>query len=197
VSDQVVIGVDEVGRGCLAGDVFAAAVLEPTEHFDWWGEIRDSKKLSAKKREHLAELIMENCVHDIQGIGVGVIDDINILNAALLAMRTSAQNVYKMADSPDNTLILVDGNRPLQELPPHISQECIKGGDDIVKCIGAASILAKVIRDKYMKDMHTDHPQYGWDRNKGYGTEEHRQAIMVHGITPLHRKTFRGVAEYV
>lgn len=191
------IGVDEVGRGCLAGDVFAAAVLEPEETFDWWGEIRDSKKLSAKKRERLAGLIMEHCVFDIQGVSVNKIDEINILNAALLAMRLAAQNVYKLSDRPSNTLILVDGNRPIKELPSDIDQECIKGGDDIVKCIGAASILAKVVRDKYMRDMHTEHPEYGWDRNKGYGTAEHREAIMVHGVTPLHRRTFRGVSEYV
>lgn len=191
------IGVDEVGRGCLAGSVFSAAVLEPDEHPEWWSEIRDSKKLSPKKRERLAGLITEHCLWSIQEMTVADIDRVNILNAALLTMREAAATVHKLNGSPDNTLILVDGNRPLPELPPSIEQECIKGGDDIVKCIGAASILAKVARDRYMDALHTEHPEYGWDRNKGYGTEEHREAIMVHGVTPLHRKSFRGVAEYV
>ena len=191
------IGTDEVGRGCLAGPVVAAAVLEPTEHFDWWSEIRDSKKLSAKKRKVLSDLILENCTYGLELIQVPVIDDINILNAALLAMRSSVEEAYREAGKPDNTLILVDGNRPLQDLPPFLDQECIKGGDDIVKCIGAASIVAKVFRDRVMCEHHKDNPNYGWDRNKGYGTAEHREAIMVHGVTPLHRRTFRGVTEYV
>jgi ribonuclease HII len=191
------IGVDEVGRGCLAGSVFSAAVLEPDETFDWWCEIRDSKKLSAKKRERLADLITENCIWSVQDMSVGEIDKVNILNAALLTMREAAAVVHQKNGSPDNTIILVDGNRPLPEIPEGIDQECIKGGDDIVKCIGAASILAKVTRDAYMQAMHAAHPEYGWDRNKGYGTAEHREAIMVHGVTPLHRRTFRGVTEYV
>jgi ribonuclease HII len=191
------IGTDEVGRGCLAGSVFAAAVLEPEETFDWWSEIRDSKKLSAKKRERLADLITEHCVYAVHEIHVGEIDKINILNAALKAMRNAVQEVSRLEGRPNNLLILVDGNRPLPEIPEDIEQECIKGGDDIVKCIGAASIIAKVARDHYMEAMHAAHPHYGWDRNKGYGTEEHRAAIMVHGVTPLHRRSFRGVAEYV
>lgn len=191
------IGVDEVGRGCLAGPVCAAAVLEPSEHFDWWSEIRDSKKLSAKKRKVLSDLILENCKYGLELVHVPVIDDINILNASLLAMRLAAQEVYLEAGKPDNTMILVDGNMPLQDLPSYIDQECIKGGDGIVKCIGAASIVAKVFRDRVMGEHHKDNPEYGWDRNKGYGTAEHREAIMVHGVTPLHRRTFRGVSEYV
>ena len=191
------IGTDEVGRGCLAGSVFAAAVLEPSETPEWWSEIRDSKKLSAKKRERLADLITENCLYAVHEIKVGEIDKINILNASLKAMRNAADEVWRLEGWPEGTLILVDGNRPLQALRSGLEQECIKGGDDIVKCIGAASILAKVARDEYMKTMHESHPEYGWDRNKGYGTEEHREAIMVHGITPLHRRSFRGVAEYV
>jgi ribonuclease HII len=191
------IGTDEVGRGCLAGSVFAAAVLEPDETPEWWSEIRDSKKLSAKKRERLADLITEHCVYAVTQLSVGEIDKINILNAALKAMRNAVQAVLVLEGRPDNTLILVDGNRPLPEIPEGIDQECIKGGDDIVKCIGAASILAKVARDEYMKAMHAAHPHYGWDRNKGYGTAEHREAIMVHGVTPLHRRSFRGVSEYV
>lgn len=197
MSEQFVIGVDEVGRGCLAGGVVAGAVLEPTEHFEWWSDIRDSKKLSAKKRKVLSDLILDHCVYELEIVQVDVIDDINILNASLLAMRLAVQGVYKIANKPDNTLVLVDGNQPLRGLPPHIDQECIKGGDDIVKCIGAASIIAKVFRDRMMNYLHDDNPEYGWNRNKGYGTAEHREAIMVHGVTPLHRRSFKGVAEYV
>ncbi len=196
VSSRPTIGVDEVGRGCLAGDVFAAAVLEPAEHFDWWDEIRDSKKLSVKKRERLAALIHEHCYAAVQQVGVDFIEEVNILNAALYAMSESVSLVHRMIESPDNTMVLVDGNRPIQ-IPKTAQQECIKGGDDIVKCIGAASIIAKVARDHYMQAMHEAHPQYGWDRNKGYGTEEHREAIMVYGVTSIHRKSFKGVTEYV
>jgi ribonuclease HII len=105
--------------------------------------------------------------------------------------------VYYRMKRPANTLVLVDGNQPLRGLPDGVEQGCIKGGDDIIKCIGAASILAKVSRDTYMQEMHVAYPEYGWNRNKGYGTEEHREAIMMHGICPLHRKTFKGVYEYV
>jgi ribonuclease HII len=194
---KFIIGVDEAGRGCLAGDVFGAAVLEPAVYPDWWYDIRDSKKLSKKKREHLADLITEHCVYSIHQITVGEIDKINILNAALGAMRGAADEVWRLEGWPEGTLVLVDGNRPLKGLREGMIQECIKGGDDIVKCIGAASVLAKVARDNYMQGMHAAHPEYGWDRNRGYGTEEHRKAIMVHGVTPLHRRSFKGVAEYV
>jgi len=196
-TSRPIIGVDEVGRGCLAGAVIAAAVLEPIETFEWWSEIRDSKKLSAKKRKGLSDLILEHCEWDMDVVFAEVIDDINILNASLQAMKAAALSLHRRIHEPDNTLILVDGNRPLKELPPHIEQECIKGGDGIVKCIGAASIIAKVFRDRCMNELHKDYPEYGWDRNKGYGTAEHREAIMVHGVTPLHRRSFKGVTEYV
>lgn len=192
-----IIGCDEVGRGCLAGPLVAAAVAEPVEKPEWWDEIRDSKKLSAKKREKLYQLILDNCSYEIETAIVQEIDRDNVLNASLRAMRDAAQEVWKEQGFPKDTLILVDGNRPLKNLRPELEQECIKGGDDLVKCIGAASIIAKVFRDRAMTSLHGDHPYYGWDRNKGYGTAEHREAIMVNGVTPLHRRSFRGVAEYV
>ena len=187
---RIVAGVDEVGRGCLAGPVVAAAVILPTERYDWIEEIKDSKKLSVKKREELADLITEHCIWSIQETPAYKIDDMNILRATLWTMGRA---VVDLSVTPD--LVLVDGNHTIPGL--EIPQEAIKNGDNIHKAIGAASIIAKVNRDAWMRAVHLLHPMYGWDRNKGYGTAEHREAIMVYGPTPLHRLTFRGVAEYV
>lgn len=188
------MGVDEVGRGCLAGPVFAAAVILPTdeEHAEWIAQIRDSKKLSEKKREHLAELIMKHSVWYVEQTWPGTIDEINILNATLDTMRRAIEAAAEL-QRPD--IVLVDGDKRVPGL--EFAQECIVSGDDAIKAIGAASIIAKVTRDNLMKVLHSAHPEYGWERNKGYGTKEHRQAIMEHGVTPLHRTSFRGVAEYV
>ena len=187
---RVVAGVDEVGRGCLAGPVVCAAVILPTEHRPWIDQIRDSKKLSPKKRQLLAEYITEECVWSISDAPAYVVDDMNILQATLWTMEKA---VRALSVTPD--LVLVDGNHRIPGL--EIPQETIIGGDNIHKAIGAASIIAKVSRDTWMKDVHLLHPMYGWDKNKGYGTAEHREAIMVHGPTPLHRRSFKGVAEYV
>lgn len=191
---QVIMGVDEVGRGCLAGPVCAAAVILPTEaeHREWISQIRDSKKLSEKKREQLAEFILKYSLWYIEESWPEQIDRENILNATLDAMRRAVMSV-SLRLKPD--IVLVDGNRRIPNLD--LPQECIISGDDAVKAIGAASIIAKVTRDYKMKVLHSSHPEYGWDRNKGYGTKEHRQAIMEYGTTPLHRRSFRGVAEYV
>jgi ribonuclease HII len=185
----MIAGVDEVGRGCLAGPVVCAAVILPEEHESWMDEIRDSKKLTANKREILANLIFEKAIWSIREGGVNVIEDLNILAATLYTMKRAVQ---ALSVQPD--LVLVDGDHRIPDLG--LPQECIKGGDNINKAIGAASIIAKVYRDKMMSIYHTAYPEYGWERNKGYGTEEHRQAIMEHGITDLHRKTFKGVTEY-
>jgi len=187
---RIVAGVDEVGRGCLAGPVVAAAVILPTEHRPWVDQIRDSKKLSPKKRQLLAEYITEECIWSIQDAPAYKVDDMNILRATLWTMGRA---VKALSVTPD--LVLVDGKFPIPDL--EIPQETIIGGDNIHKAIGAASIIAKVSRDGWMKEAHLLHPMYGWNRNKGYGTEEHRKAIMMYGPTPLHRRTFRGVAEYV
>ncbi len=187
---RVVAGVDEVGRGCLAGPVVCAAVILPTEHRPWIDQIRDSKKLSPKKRQLLAEYITEECVWSIQDTPAYQIDDMNILQATLWTMEKAVRSL-----SVEPNLVLVDGNHRIPGL--EIPQEAIIGGDNIHKAIGAASIIAKVSRDTWMRNVHLLHPMYGWDRNKGYGTAEHREAIMVHGPTPLHRRSFKGVAEYV
>lgn len=194
MNNKIVMGVDEVGRGCLAGSVFAAAVILPegNEHHKWISEIRDSKKLSSKKREYLANLIIKNSVWYIEQSWPDQIDRDNILNATLDAMRRAVESA-SIIQKPE--LVLVDGNKTIPDLD--FPQECIKSGDDIIKAIGAASIIAKVTRDNQMKVLHSVHPEYGWDRNKGYGTKEHREAIRSYGITSLHRTSFRGVAEYV
>ena len=191
IMSRLVAGVDEVGRGCLAGPVVTAAVVIPHE-FSWVEEIKDSKKLAPKKRAELTKLITDTCHWAIRDAGVGRIEDSNILQATLWSMRESVIALSKQV-KPD--LVLVDGNQRIPDL--EFPQETIKNGDNLYKCIGAASIIAKVYRDNYMVGMHEHHPQYNWAKNKGYGTEEHRQAIMEHGITKEHRKTFRGVAEYV
>ena len=191
---QIVMGVDEVGRGCLAGPVYAAAVILPEgeEYQEWISQIRDSKKVSPKKREKLAQIIMDNSVWYIEQTWPSDIDRYNILQATLMAMRGAVKSAA-IIQTPD--IVLVDGNQKIPEL--ELPQECIKGGDDIIKAIGAASIIAKVTRDNFMQGMHSAHPEYGWNRNKGYGTKEHRDAIEKYGITPLHRRSFKGVQEYV
>jgi ribonuclease HII len=176
-------GCDEAGRGCLAGPVFAAAVILP-ENFS--SELlNDSKKLTEKQRYNLRDLIIKESPAWAVGICDQLeIDQINILNASILAMH-KALNGLKI--KPDH--ILVDGNRfkPYGKTP-HL---CIVKGDGIYMSIAAASILAKTFRDDYMQKIHADHPEYGWNQNKGYPTEKHRAAIALHGITLHHRKTFR------
>ena len=188
---RVIAGVDEVGRGCLAGPVVTAAVVIPHE-LSWIEEIRDSKKLTHKKRVKLAELITDTCYWTIKDATVNYIEEANILQATLWSMK---QSVIALSEKIKLDLVLVDGNQRIPDL--EFPQETIKNGDNLYKCIGAASIIAKVYRDNYMRGLHEFYPQYNWIKNKGYGTEEHRQAIMEHGITKEHRKTFRGVSEYV
>jgi ribonuclease HII len=179
-----IAGVDEVGRGPLAGPVIAAAVIFPSAARI--PGITDSKKLTAKQREALFPLIREKAL----AIGLGFVeaeevDRINILQAALKAMKTA---VLRMPISPD--LLLVDGNRALDLA---ISQQCLIRGDARSLTIGAASIVAKVIRDKLMETCHLRFPEYNFSGNKGYGTREHLEALRRYGPCPLHRRTFRGV----
>jgi ribonuclease HII len=180
----LIAGVDEVGRGALAGPVFAAAVvLDGTGDYS---SIRDSKVLSARKRRSLAERIHAEAL----GVGFGwvsesEIDRINILQATHKAMR---QAVANLPVSPD--MVLVDGF-----LLPGIEMPCIGiiDGDSRSYSIAAASIVAKVKRDAFMTSLASEFPQYGFDRNMGYGTEMHRRALSCHGPSPCHRRTFQGV----
>jgi len=179
---QIEAGCDEAGRGCLAGPVFAAAVILPMDFRH--PLLDDSKKLSAKQRNELRPIIETGSI----SFGVGradqsEIDEINILNASILAMHRALE---KLQNPPE--LILVDGNRffPFQNIP----YKTIIKGDGIFKHIAAASVLAKTYRDDYMAAIDQEYPEYGWAKNKGYPTIAHRQAIRKYGATPHHRKSF-------
>lgn len=183
-----IAGVDEVGRGCLAGPVVVAAViLDPNRPIKG---LRDSKKLSAKKREELAEEIKEKALAwSVAAMGPEVIDKINILQATLEAMKAA---VEKLPVEPD--FVQVDGNK----LPKWkwLSEAIVKG-DDKVEWISAASIIAKTTRDAYMCKIAKLYPQYGFEHHVGYGTAEHIKALKAYGPTPIHRKTFAPVREVI
>ena len=175
-------GCDEAGRGCLAGSVYAAAVILP---FDYQNELlNDSKKLTAKKRYALREDIERDAIAWAVGIVTPEeIDKINILNASFLAMHRALDQLKVRPEA-----VIVDGNRfkPYQNLP---STTIVKG-DGKYLSIAAASILAKTYRDDYMLSLAEEYPQYDWQSNMGYPTKKHRQAILEHGITPYHRKSY-------
>jgi ribonuclease HII len=175
-------GCDEAGRGCLAGPVFAASVILPKDYHN--PLLNDSKKLTAGQRDKL-RLVIENeaiawAVATVDNIEI---DQVNILNASILAMHKALE---KLSILPE--LILVDGNRfkPFRDIPHHT----IIKGDGIYLSIAAASVLAKTHRDEFMLNLHNRFSQYGWDRNKGYPTLEHRKAIINLGFSEFHRKTF-------
>ena len=183
-------GIDEAGRGPLAGPVVAAAVvLRSEQQLDG---VRDSKKLSATKRESLAGLIRNSAVAwSVAEASVAEIDQLNILGATMLAMQRA---VAGLAQLPQ--IMRVDGNRcPDLQASYTGSLEALVGGDDICPAIGAASILAKVARDKLMDDMHLSYPEYGFDRNRGYPTAQHREVLQRLGPMPEHRISFRPVRE--
>lgn len=176
-------GTDEAGRGCLAGPVTAAAVILPCSFTE--ESLNDSKKLSASSRNRLRPLIEGNAIsYGIAHIETDIIDTINILNASILAMHEAINKLSKVPN-----FLIVDGNRfkPFNEIP----YECIIKGDSKYQSIAAASILAKTYRDSFMEKIHVEFPMYNWKQNKGYGTEEHRQAIRDYGITKYHRKSFK------
>jgi len=176
-------GTDEAGRGCLAGPVTAAAVILPSSFTE--ESLNDSKKLSVAARNRLRPFIEVNALcFGVAHIRTDIIDKINILNASILAMHKA---INKLSKAPN--FIIVDGNRfkAINEIP----YECIIKGDTKFQSIAAASILAKTHRDAFMKKIHEEFPMYNWKQNKGYGTEEHRQAIMKYGITKYHRRSFK------
>jgi ribonuclease HII len=176
------VGLDEVGRGCLAGPVVASAVILPTD-FDY-DIVKDSKKLSEKKRKEAYELIKEHAIeYSISFVDAKSIDKFNILQATMAAMHNCLD---KLESNPNH--ILVDGNT--FNTYEDVLHTCVVKGDNKFYSIAAASILAKVTRDEYMKEQHEKFPMYKWDSNKGYGSKVHREAIVEEGISPLHRKTF-------
>lgn len=175
-------GCDEAGRGCLAGPVFAAAVVLPAGFAH--PLLDDSKKMSARNRELVRVVIERDAVAwAVASVGPARIDEINILNASFEAMNMA---VAALGITPG--LLLVDGNRFRTESA--IEWKCIVGGDGLYANIAAASVLAKTHRDEYMRALAAEFPEYGWERNMGYPTAEHRQAIVRQGITEQHRKTF-------
>ncbi len=180
-------GCDEAGRGCLAGPVFAAAVILPKDFSDQ--QINDSKQLKEPVRNALRKLIeKEALAYAVAKIDNEEIDHINILKASFKAMHYAIDRLKIMPE-----LLLIDGNRfaPYSRIPHH----CIVKGDAKYASIAAASILAKTYRDECMQQLHERHPQYAWNKNKGYPTGKHREAIREFGITPYHRKTFRLLPE--
>jgi len=180
--DLTEAGCDEAGRGCLAGPVYAAAVVLPK---DFRNELlTDSKQLTRKQRESLRPIIEnEALTWAVASVSNAEIDEINILNASFRAMERAIKN---LAFTPQ--LLLIDGNRFKNEsgIPHH----CIVKGDSIYLSIAAASVLAKTYRDDFMENLHTKFPVYDWAKNKGYPTLNHRQAINIHGFTPYHRLSF-------
>lgn len=178
-------GCDEAGRGCLAGSVYAAAVILPRDYEN--AALNDSKQLSAKKRYELRAEIERAAVAWALGVATPEeIDRYNILYASIMAMHRALD---ALSVRPDH--IIVDGNRfqPYRNVPAHT----VVKGDGKYLSIAAASILAKTYRDDYMLDLHRQYPHYGWDHNAGYPTKEHREAILRHGITPVHRRSFAHV----
>ncbi len=183
IAGRVEAGCDEAGRGCLAGPVTAAAVILPPDfHNDL---INDSKQLTERQREQLRPVIeREALVWAVAMVSPQEIDRMNILRASITAMHRALD---QLSVRPEG--ILVDGNRfyPYQDIP----HTTIVKGDGKMLCIAAASILAKTHRDELMRRLHEEYPQYGWDRNKGYPTPDHRAAIAAHGVTPHHRHSFQ------
>ena len=176
-------GCDEAGRGCLAGPVYAAAVILPPDYHN--DLLNDSKQLSEKKRDQLRSIIERDAVSWAVGIVDNQeIDQINILNASILAMHRALDQLTVCPQE-----IIVDGNRfkPYRDIP----HTTIVKGDGKYMSIAAASILAKTHRDECMLALHQQYPQYHWDSNKGYPALVHRQAIRLHGTTPYHRLTFQ------
>jgi len=180
--NTVEAGCDEAGRGCLAGPVFAAAVILPNDYKN--KILNDSKQLSEKQREILRiEIEKEALAWAVAQLDNNRIDEMNILNASIMSMHLAINKLSRMPE-----LLLIDGNRfnPYEKIP----HQCIVKGDGKYMSIAAASVLAKTHRDEFMITLHDEFPQYNWAQNKGYPTRDHKDAINLYGITPYHRKSF-------
>jgi ribonuclease HII len=182
--NTVIAGIDEAGRGCLAGPVVAGAVII-NQKINFIDQLKDSKKLSPKKHQELYHKIVKILPFGIGVVDEKTIDEINILQATKLAMQQAYVNLEKNFFQPD--LVLVDGN-----FVPKINVKAnfVIKGDDKIKEISAASIIAKFYRDSLMKELHQQYRVYNWQKNKGYATKEHREAIKSHGICKYHRLSF-------
>ena len=187
---KTVIGTDEAGRGPAAGGVFAAAVYFPevtNALKNDLSKLNDSKQLSKKVREYLYESILKNSINYTAFVDVDEIENINILNSSLKAMKIACENVIEQAKLQD-FITLVDGNKLIKNYI--YPQKYVIKGDGTSASIAAASILAKVSRDRYMEKLAEEFPQYGWERNAGYLTKEHLEAIDKYGLTRYHRPSF-------
>ena len=186
---RYIVGVDEVGRGPLAGPVVCAAVVMPLEENELIVGVDDSKKLSAKKREQLSEMIKNTAIaYTMVEVSEKIIDEINILEATKLGMKKAVETLVlpkELNAMPE--IVLTDGNMTLDiDLPQH----SVVHGDALSYSIGAASIIAKVHRDGMMDEFAKQYPQYAFEKNKGYGTAAHIQGIKEYGLCPIHRRTF-------
>ena len=177
-----IAGVDEVGRGALAGPVAAAAVVLPQRPLDWFGDILDSKELSPASRETLAERILTDAAVGLAMVPAARIDSDGIVPATRRAMSEAIRTLGPGVDAVLIDAVTIPGLR--------IHQTPLIHGDQLSLSIACAAICAKVTRDRLMSQMHEQYPQYGFDRNKGYGTEDHRAALARHGPAPVHRMTF-------
>lgn len=203
IFEKKVIGVDEAGRGPLCGPVVAAAVCfrvpeSELENLPEWKFIRDSKKLSEKQREKMFDFVMEHCFVGVGIMHADTIDRVNILEATFLAMKSAIADLQRAMSNEQGTRkredgmrIFVDGN----QLIPNISfeQHAIVDGDNLMKVIAAASIIAKVTRDRMMLEYDKAYPAYGFAKHKGYGTKVHMDALRKFGPCPIHRMSFRPV----
>jgi len=193
--NRLIMGVDEAGRGALAGPVVCAAVI--LNYAEWIDGLNDSKLLNARRRETLYSAIIANSMaHKMIGISADFIDEHNILQATLEGMRQAIDGI-----DVNLGFCLIDGNQlPFkhhQSCHKKLVQHTVVDGDALHACIAAASILAKVTRDRMMIELHNTYPQYGFDRHKGYGTASHLKAILEHGPCPEHRKSFAPIRDYL
>jgi ribonuclease HII len=184
---RLVAGVDEVGRGPIAGPVVASAViLDPERAREWWSDLRDSKQLPAKERERLAALIMDECAW---AIGVAGHDEVDAAGVVEATRRAMLRALAALPEAP--SFVVADAiTLPEVDLP----QRALTHGDALSASVAAASIVAKVRRDALMREKHEMWPRYAFDRNKGYGTADHLRALAEHGVCPIHRRTFAPVA---
>lgn len=192
-SEKLIIGTDEAGRGPAAGGVFASAVYFPAitnDLIEKLSILNDSKQLSKKKREALYDIVKNETINSTICIEVKEIEEINILNASLKAMKLAVEDVISQINHQDKKeiLTLVDGNKFIKDFK--YPQKWVIKGDSTSASIAAASILAKVSRDRYMEELDTKHPQYNWAKNAGYLTKEHLAAIDKYGLTEFHRPSF-------
>lgn len=193
----LICGIDEAGRGPWAGPVVAGAAVFLTRNVapELLAQLNDSKKLTAKKREYLYELLWqeEQAGHVLCGIGeasAAEIDELNILQATFSAMRRAVENLPQKPD-----VALIDGNRLPKDFP--CANECFIGGDGRSYSIAAASILAKVYRDRLMAELAKQYPHYGFEKNAGYGTKAHIEGLRQYGVTPQHRRSYRPIKEFL